>query len=85
MPYCNPKAPGEVQKLKLKTKIPPADTTKTEEPIIESPTGMDSEESLPEGPPQDVRTVSSLPRLPSRLYLAFLFTIFRWSVRIDPS
>ena len=64
MPYCNPKAPGEIQKLDLKTKTPPTKTTKAEEPIVESPTAEDPEERLPEAPPQGVCVVSLLPWLP---------------------
>jgi hypothetical protein len=60
MPYCNPKANGEVQKLKLNTTKPrpAAGMFVKDEPIVESPKAMDFEEGTLEGPPQVVRAIS---------------------------
>ena len=81
MPYCNPKAPGEVQKLMMNTKKPATHMIKTEEPTMESPADSDLEESPPESPPQDVCGVSSpspwLPLLISTLPSHSL-TFVRW-------
>jgi len=68
MPYCNPNAPNEVQKLVLNPKAkkeavpklkvvdtdkPPAvETIEKEGPVAESPVAVDFEEKLPEDPPQ---------------------------------
>ena len=54
MPYCNPKAVGEVQRLELDMVIPAAEIMS---PTVESPVAVDLEERPPEGS-QDVRAVS---------------------------